>query len=436
MTYSFKYVDYTQIYGRIMQFGKNKNIPLHRWYPFVEGYSKEFIVSIIDEIGSKDMCVFDPFSGSGTTIVELQELGIECIAFEVNPFMFDLSFSKLEIINYSVEDINDFVKDVKKNFYRVEKDYLESVRESTLFSTLVEGEGKKKWNLDLSVFYGIERIKFIIDRDLKEKNNKLYNIALARVLLDLGNLYRNGKCMSYKKNKKEDIKEIDVLNSFVSFLAEFIEDISIFQNRNAPKISRGNSQNLYLTDTRQGIKSLLMDNSIDLVITSPPYLNSRDYTDSYMLELKALGYVENYSDIETLRSKTLRSHVQVKNYVSQKDISSILSRTVDQIIRKKDSYKSWNDNIVSMIIAYFEDIDLLFSGLHSKMTNNSKIYFNVSNSAYYGVLINTLEICAEIAERNNFNVVEIRKARFLNPSPQQRKEISKLLEGVIVLEKK
>lgn len=35
----YKHVDYYKTYGRIMQFNKNKKEPIHRWYPFVEGYS-------------------------------------------------------------------------------------------------------------------------------------------------------------------------------------------------------------------------------------------------------------------------------------------------------------------------------------------------------------------------------------------------------------
>ena len=42
----YKYTDYFNAYGRIMQFNKNKCEPFHRWYPFVEGYSKDFIKSI------------------------------------------------------------------------------------------------------------------------------------------------------------------------------------------------------------------------------------------------------------------------------------------------------------------------------------------------------------------------------------------------------
>lgn len=43
----FKHINYYKTYGRIMQFNKNKKEPIHRWYPFVEGYSREFIQSIV-----------------------------------------------------------------------------------------------------------------------------------------------------------------------------------------------------------------------------------------------------------------------------------------------------------------------------------------------------------------------------------------------------
>lgn len=69
------------------------------------------------------------------------------------------------------------------------------------------------------------------------------------------------------------------------------------------------------------------------------------------------------------------------------------------------------------------------------MKQNGRAYFNVSNSAYFNVLIDTLEICASIAEQEGFKVIEIRDARKLKTSPQQKEKIDKLLEGVIVLEK-
>ena len=88
-----------------------------------------------------------------------------------------------------------------------------------------------------------------------------------------------------------------------------------------------------------------------------------------------------------------------------------------------------------MIRLYFVDMQYIFSNLYKKVKNGGKVYFNVSNSAYFKVLINTLEICASIAEQIGFKVVEIRRARYLKTSPQQQDSVGKLLEGVLVLER-
>ena len=95
----------------------------------------------------------------------------------------------------------------------------------------------------------------------------------------------------------------------------------------------------------------------------------------------------------------------------------------------------WNSSILDMIRLYFVDIQKIFHVLYKKMKPGGRIYFNVSNSAYFNVMINTLEICAEIAENEEFKIIEIRKARKLKPSPQQKEQIENLLEGVIVMEK-
>ena len=95
----------------------------------------------------------------------------------------------------------------------------------------------------------------------------------------------------------------------------------------------------------------------------------------------------------------------------------------------------WNSSILDMVRLYFVDMQKIFRVIYKKVKLGGRIYFNVSNSAYFNVMINTLEICAEIAESEVFKVIEIRKARKLKPSPQQKERIKNLLEGVIVMEK-
>ncbi|TPE00965.1 site-specific DNA-methyltransferase [Enterococcus sp. PF-2] len=421
------YKDYTEYYGRVMQFGKNKKVPIHRWYPFVEGYSREFIQSIIAEQEAKPKSCLEPFSGSGTTALELQAMGIRCYSFEVNPFMYTLSRAKLKANSYSVETVRKHLRKMKKSIKSIDDS---KVSDNTEFPTLIEDENKNKWNLDKPVFIAVEKIMIAINELNSHKYRELYIIAVANVLLEYGNLYRNGKCLSYKKGwrEKKSTKE-----EAIEFFFNFVEKIMIKDLKGVSTAQIENEHYLFEGDSRKLILEKIEDSSIDLVITSPPYLNSRDYTDSYMLELKALGYLTSHKEIRDLRTKTLRSHVQIKlDNIFDLD-NEYLNNTVKELEIARESKSSWNDEIILMVRAYFEDIKQIFEGLYAKVKKGKKVYFNVSNSAYYGVLINTLEICSSIAEQVGFVVEEIREARYLKSSPQQKELVGNLLEGVIVL---
>ena len=421
----FKYVDYYQKYGRIMQFNKNKKEPIHRWYPFVEGYSKEFIKSIINEVNKENLVCLEPFSGSGTTALELQHNNIPCYSFEINPLMYIIAKVKLEN-DYDLNEIERWHDFIQKKRVVVNVDL------KTVFSTLYEGDNKKKWNYDKSVGFAVQKLKMSISLIKEEKYKNLFFVILAAILLDVSNLYRNGKCLSYKKNWEEiNLSEADVFKKFDDKISKEIKvDIQSIK-----KTIQKNGNILFNEDSRVGIEKEVENNSIDLVITSPPYLNSRDYTDTYMLELKTLGLTNTYEEVRNLREKTLRSHVQIK----WQDNESINNKTLENTLKLlKDcsgDQEMWNSSILDMVRLYFVDMQKIFYVLYKKVKLGGRIYFNVSNSAYFNVMINTLEICAEIAENEEFKIIEIRKARKLKPSPQQKEQIENLLEGVIVMEK-
>ncbi|OFK81749.1 hypothetical protein HMPREF2800_06540 [Anaerosphaera sp. HMSC064C01] len=421
----FKYVDYYQEYGRIMQFNKNKKEPIHRWYPFVEGYSKEFIKSIIDEVNKKDLVCLEPFSGSGTTSLELQHNNIPCYSFEINPLMYIIAKVKLES-DYDLNKVelwHDFVQ-TKRAVINADL--------KTVFSTLYEGNNKRKWNYNKIVGLAVQKLKMAIDLIKEEKYKNLFFVVLSSILLDVSNLYRNGKCLSYKKNWEEiTLSEADVFKKFDDKInKEIKKDIQSIK-----KTAQNNQNILFNEDSRVGIEKEVENNSIDLVITSPPYLNSRDYTDTYMLELKTLGLTNTYEEVRNLREKTLRSHVQIKWQDNESINNKTLESTLNLLKDCSGDQEMWNSSILDMVRLYFVDMQKIFHVIYKKVKLGGRIYFNVSNSAYFNVMINTLEICAEIAESEGFKVIEIRKARKLKPSPQQKERIKNLLEGVIVMEK-
>lgn len=422
----YKHTDYFKKYGRIMQFNKNKKEPFHRWYPFVEGYSKEFIQSIVKEMDRNNLVCLEPFSGSGTTALELQNCGIACFAFEVNPLMYLIARVKLEN-GYEVERFEYWYD------YIVKERSKKIVELETEFNTLYQGEGKKKWNYNTDIGIAVEKLRQVIESISEVIYKELFKVALAAILLDVSNLYRNGKCLSYKK-KWEDRKIVEK-DVFDKFDEKVLKELKCDIENSITRTKINNKERLYNQDSRIGIANEVDDNSIDLVITSPPYLNSRDYTDTYMLELKTLGFTKTSEEIKELRENTLRSHVQIKWNDTSNVNNELLENTLVELEEASKEIEKWNDSIIDMVRLYFVDMQNIFRVLYGKMKIHGRIYFNVSNSAYFNVLINTLEICASIAEQEGFKVLEIRDARKLKTSPQQKKTIGKLLEGVVVLEK-
>ncbi len=422
----YKHTDYFKKYGRIMQFNKNKKEPFHRWYPFVEGYSKEFIQSIVKEMDRNNLVCLEPFSGSGTTALELQNCGIACFAFEVNPLMYLIARVKLEN-GYELERFEYWYD------YIVKERSKKIVELETEFNTLYQGEGKKKWNYNTDIGIAVEKLRQVIESISEVIYKELFKVALAAILLDVSNLYRNGKCLSYKK-KWEDRKIVEK-DVFDKFDEKVLKELKCDIENSITRTKINNKGRLYNQDSRIGIANEVDDNSIDLVITSPPYLNSRDYTDTYMLELKTLGFTKTSEEIKELREKTLRSHVQIKWNDTSNVNNELLENTLVELEEASKEIEKWNDSIIDMVRLYFVDMQNIFRVLYGKMKIHGRIYFNVSNSAYFNVLINTLEICASIAEQEGFKVLEIRDARKLKTSPQQKKTIGKLLEGVVVLEK-
>ena len=243
-------------------------------------------------------------------------------------------------------------------------------------------------------------------------------------------MFRNGKCLSYKKGWETRIfSRKDIHNFFLDRLNSiFTEDIRIISKQN-PSVQ--NSEICYLGDVRKNIQQV-PDGEVDLIITSPPYLNSRDYTDIYMLELKVLQLINSYEELRELRKNTLRSHVQVPYGKVLPIANERLKNSLLEMSNKE--LNTWNTDITNMICAYFEDMQFLFSEFAKKMHRGGVIYFNVANSAYYGVEVPVDYIIADIAESCGFKVREIRKARDLKTSPQQSDKIGKLRESVIVID--
>tara|TARA_Y100000815_G_C13339710_1_gene499387 strand:+ start:1965 stop:3263 length:1299 start_codon:yes stop_codon:yes gene_type:complete len=423
---TINYKDYTKKYASLVSFNSNQHHSRHRWYPFVEGFSTEFVRDILGEQKIYPESCLEPFGGIGTTSLTCQEFDVKCHSIESNPFFFNTAKGKL--LDYS----GDFFDKMIVEFELYLKNCKSRTTEPQLESkTFFESSDKSKWifnrpvaNAIADILKGIKEICFL----MPEYAN-LFEIALASILVPFSNVYRNGKCLSYRKDwKARNFTRKQVHSKFLETARVYLIDIKSSERKVQLTENISTSFN---ADSR--IKLNEFENeSFDLCITSPPYLNSRDYTDVYRLELWILGYVSDFNVERNLRKRALTSHVQIKlpetDYPDIDDIENYLSHL------KNLNGNLWNSNIPNMIKGYFNDMDGIISNIYDKLKFGGKAYINVSNSSYGGKICQVDEILAQIGENAGFEIEEIRIARYISSSAQQKNK-DLMRESVIVLNK-
>ncbi len=71
-------------------FTRNKIHPLHRWVPWIAGFSAEFVDDCLAKYlrpgPKKGIWILDPFAGVGTTLVQSYLHGFNVVGLEINPY--------------------------------------------------------------------------------------------------------------------------------------------------------------------------------------------------------------------------------------------------------------------------------------------------------------------------------------------------------------
>lgn len=233
-----KYTDYFRTIQKNITRSVNQYLT-HWIYPYKGKFHPQMIRALLNVIGLKEGdTVFEPFIGSGTTALEAKLLGINCIGIDVSPLCVLQSKVKTESL--------EALEEIEKN-----KDYIVNKIKPGLF------------NPDSKPFLEI------INGLPNEKVKNFYKMAYLVAVSDNARRGRNLEQSFYKN--------LDLMLSSVRNFRGIAKELNLKLGNMEIKV--GDSRNIPLKDE-----------SVDGIITSPPYSIALDYVSNDAHALKELGY--------------------------------------------------------------------------------------------------------------------------------------------------
>lgn len=384
------------------------SLPRHRWYFIKEGFSPKLIEQAVATDGvRKGELLFDPFSGSGTVPLTGALGGLKVHAAEINPFLGFLSATKLTHAKPAT-----FKNEIDK-LLRATKRSIPSTLEG--YSTFTEPNRWDRWFFPTDVLRSFEAGRQALYGSRPESRN-LLRLALLGAIMDCCNANRDGKCLRYPKEWKQHQSTPEDFRKRLEERAE-----AIMHDLDAAPLTHGTSR-ITQGDARVLLKRRWRER-FRLCITSPPYLNSFDYSDVYRPELFLGRFVRSNKSLMKIRVRTVRSHVQARwDDPVREDFGTLYADCM--LLLQDHAAQLWNPRIPTMVQAYFEDMEDILQGLRRRALDNASLWLVVSTSAYGGIEIPVDLILAELGQRNGWFLREVGVLRYLRSSSQHVQHVT------------
>ena len=367
--------------------------------------AREFI-NITKKANQKIKNIFDPFMGSGTTLVEGMIQNLKGYGIDINPLAYLMAKTKTTPIE--PEYLKNNVEKLLNNINQKYNSYLEGTYK---IENLPKFDRIDFW-FKPKVIELLQLIKNCIIEFEDEQIKNFYLATFSETVRYVSNT-RNNEFKLYRM-PPEKLKEWnpDVVNIFKDYLKRncegnniFYEEISKFGNFTSPIIVTGSSENLPFSD-----------NSFDLLITSPPYGDSKTTVaygqfsrlSSQWLDLE----IDENKKINQLDNVMLGGKVE-KNLNASDELDKLNSETLRQIfneiysIDKKRAFE---------VLQFYIDLDKTLNEVARVMKINSYQFWVVANRTVKGITILTDEIIIEMFKK--YGICHIH--RFYRKIPNKR----------------
>ncbi len=209
-----------------------------------------------------------------------------------------------------------------------------------------------------------------------------------------------------RPHKVYDVAPVKPFDAFLKSVSKVVYNCPFPGTNDAP-----------LADVRYGdARALPVESaSVDMVITSPPYLNAIDYLRGHKLSLVWMGH--SISEIRALRSGNIGTEVP-KEATSNEAIQEAMKAMAD--------LECLDNQRLGMIRRYVWDMGKVMEECGRVLKREGRAVFVVGDSAIRGVFIKNSEALIRLAYNNDFSLISRNtrpietKRRYLPPPESER----------------
>ncbi|HZH92187.1 MAG TPA: hypothetical protein VEX70_16440 [Pyrinomonadaceae bacterium] len=374
-----------------LTFRESKNSEIHRWYPYVEGFSAEYIRSLILGSEKKPKSIYDPFGGSGTTQLESSKLGIHSYFSEINPFMAFVALTKVNVtkwahhnLSYVEKCFNNYIGQLNNESFQKRvcavslDDYKAAFPERDFF---VENHIRELLSArDLAVELASDSCEI---RDL-------LLLAIAANVVGCSNMTRRA---DLRRRRPDEYKTrvVDTVKSITEKIREIVNDI------------KGANYDLAVTEQASPDAKVLPDHfheSFDLAVTSPPYLNGTNYFRNTKLELWFLSYIKSEDELKSFYRRAVAGGI---NNISKDKAIPHEFKSVESVAVVLDQ-QTRDSRIPKLVRTYFSDMYDVLSSVWKSLVYNGRFIVDIGDSKFYGVHVPTDKLLVDVAKEVGFEV--------------------------------
>lgn len=370
-------------------FRPNRFVPIHRWYPYLEGYSEQFARSIVEQIGVEDD-VYDPFAGSGTTLLVAASRGHAACYSEVNPFLRMVIRAKTSCADAAV---SFGLKRLQRSFERI-------LGAATGVQISAERIGNSlRAALGHTDYFPPEnlsricRLREAIERErLPLPVKELIVFCLACITVESSNMIRAG---DLRNRTPKEPRPGDPYLLFSKKYLEIISDLHAHVPLRRPVTLLAES----------ALEELPEAASFSAVVTSPPYANGTNYCRNTKLELWVTGLLSRQFSLHDLRQQLLVAGIN-----SARERPMLADSWVQDLV-KRVAASTYDPRIPRMIRGYAYDTSVWLGNVYRGLRPGGSAFVDIGDSQFGNIHVPTDKIVIRLAEQRGFRVKSIKTLR-------------------------